>query len=233
MRLQVRPSSSLFAHTSPPHTQGITMGSMFRRSTLRLSILLAVAGLVFLSAGLRAQDNSRWTRKYKTPPPSSHIEVTVLKADNGKPIENAAVIFHPIEGDRDKGALELKSNEDGKVVIDVIPVGDTVRLQVIANGFQTYGQDYKVDKDTLTMEIRMKRPGQQYSIYKNNGATADNSKGSGSDKNDGSSKQAAPPASNDKPSGTAGAQPDSQSGSKPDSQSSKQPDQSQDEAQSK
>jgi hypothetical protein len=211
------------------------MESMFRRSTLRLSIFLAVAGLVFLSAGLRAQDNTRWTRKYKTPPPSSHIEVTVLKADSGKPIENAAVIFHPIEGDRDKGALELKSNEDGKVIIDVIPVGDTVRLQVIASGFQTYGQDYKIDKDALTMEIRMKRPGQQYSIYKNNGATADNGKGTGSDKNDGSSKQAAPPASGDKPSGsgTAGAQPDSQSGSKPDSQSSTQPDQSQDQAQSK
>ena len=203
------------------------MGSMFRRSTLRLRIFLAVAGLVFFSAGLRAQDNTRWTRKYKTPPASSHIEVTVLKADSGKPIENAAVIFHPIEGDRDKGALELKSNEDGKVIIDVIPVGDTVRLQVIASGFQTYGQDYKIDKDALTMEIRMKRPGQQYSIYKNNGATADNSKGAGSDKKDGSSKDAAPPASSDKPSGsgTAGAQPDSQSNAKPD--------QSQDEAQSK
>lgn len=208
---------------------------MFRRSTLRLSVFLAVAGLVFFSAALRAQDNTRWTRKYKTPPPSAHIEVTVLKADSGKPIENAAVIFHPVEGDRDKGALELKSNEDGKVVIDVIPVGDTVRLQVIANGFQTYGQDYKVDKDTLTMEIRMKRPGQQYSIYKNNGATADNSKGAGSDKNDGSSKQATPPASGDKSSGSgaAGSQPDSQSGSKPDSQSSSQPEQSQDQAQSK
>lgn len=212
---------------------------MSRRSTLRFSVFLAVAGLVLATAGLHAQDKSRWTRKYKTPPPSSRIEVTVLKADNGKPVEDAAVIFHPIEGDHDKGALELKTNEDGKAIIDVVPVGDTVRLQVIANGFQTYGQDYKIDKDSMTMEIRLKRPGHQYSIYKNDGATADSGSGSSSDKNSGSSKQADPPASSDKSSGSgsAGSQPNAQSDPKPDSQSSSQPDagteQAQPQAQSK
>jgi len=211
------------------------MVPMFRRSTLRLSVFLAVAGLVFATAGLRAQEKSRWTRKYKTPPPSSHIEVTVLKADNGKPIEDAAVIFHPIEGDRDKGALELKTNEDGKAIIDVVPVGDTVRLQVIANGFQTYGQDYKIDKDSMTMEIHLKRPGQQYSIYKNDGATADSGSGSNGNKSNDSSKQATPPASSDKSSGSgsAGSQPGSQSNSKPSPQSSAQSDSSSDQAQSK
>jgi hypothetical protein len=206
------------------------MRSMFRRCILRLSVFLAVAGLVFLSAGLCAQDNTRWTRKYKTPPQSSHIEVTILKADSGKPIENAAVIFHPIEGDRDKGALELKSDEDGKAIIDVIPIGDTVRLQVIASGFQTYGQDYKVDKDALTVEVRMKRPGQQYSLYKDKGAKSDS--GSGKPANPSanppatpSKDAAAPPASGDKPSSSGS------SGSQSSSQSSAQPDQ--DQAQSK
>jgi hypothetical protein len=42
-----------------------------------------------------------------------------------------------------------------------------VRLQIIAKGYQTYGGDYKIDKDEMTIEIRMKRPGEQYSIYKN------------------------------------------------------------------
>ena len=64
-----------------------------------------------------------------------------------------------------KRQLEVKTNEDGKTVIDVIPIGDTVRMQIIASGFQTYGEDYKVDKDQITKEVRMKRPGQQYSIY--------------------------------------------------------------------
>jgi hypothetical protein len=112
----------------------------------------------------------------------------VLKADNGKPIVNAAVIFHPVEGDKDKGSMELKTNEDGKALIDVIPVGDTVRLQVIARGFQTYGQDYKVDKEAMSMEVRMKRPGGQYSIYKNDNSASNNSgKDNGSGSNSGNS----------------------------------------------
>jgi hypothetical protein len=178
------------------------MKAMFHRTLLRCTLLLAVFGFAVTSIHLAAQDSSsnKWTRKYKTPPQSSRIEVTILKDFNGKPIENAAVIFHPIEGDRDKGSLELKTNEDGKAIIDVIPVGDTIRLQVIANGYQTYGQDYKVDKTEMSMEIRMKRPGSQYSIYKNGSASS----GNGSGNKAAPSKDSAPPAQNGKGSGSSG-----------------------------
>ena len=73
--------------------------------------------------------------------------------------------------------MELKTNEEGKAVIDVnIPVGDTVRLQVIANGFQTFGQDYKVDTDSKDITVRLKRPQQQYSTYDHaaSGSTSSN-----------------------------------------------------------
>ena len=90
----------------------------------------------------------------------------MVRDSTGKPIENAAVIFHPMEGERDKGNMELKTNEDGKTIIDVLPIGDTVRLQIIAKGFQTFGDDYKVDQAQMSIDIRMKRPGEQYSIYK-------------------------------------------------------------------
>jgi hypothetical protein len=69
--------------------------------------------------------------------------------------------------------MELKSNEDGKAVIDVLPIGDTVRVQIIAKGFQTYGQDFKIDKPEMAIEIKMKRPGEQYSIYKDHSKDAD------------------------------------------------------------
>jgi hypothetical protein len=70
-------------------------------------------------------------------------------------------------GEKDKGNMELKTNEDGKTVIEVLPIGDTVRLQIIAKGFQTFGDDYKIDKVRMAIEIRLKRPGEQYSTYKN------------------------------------------------------------------
>lgn len=150
---------------------------------------MAGIGLSGGSLALLAQSDNPHGRKYKAPPPSAHIEVTVLKDFNGKPVNDAHVIFHPTEGDRDKGSLELKTNEDGKAIIDVIPIGDTVTLQVIADGYQTYGQSYKIDKPEMTMEIRMKRPGGQYTIYKNTGSNS----GGGSGGSSNSSPSAPPP----------------------------------------
>jgi len=175
---------------------------MHQRSRFPVFALVAGFGLSLCSLALPAQNDNYHGRKYKAPPLSAHIEVTVLKDFNGKPVTSAHVIFHPTEGERDKGSLELKTNEDGKVVIDVIPIGDTVTLQVIANGYQTYGQSYKIDKPEMTMEVRMKRPGEQYSIYKPNGATSSGGSGSGGSSNP--SPNSAPPASGNKPSGSGG-----------------------------
>jgi len=120
---------------------------------------VSVAGL------LSAQDATHRGRKYTPPPPTAKITVTVVKAANGKPVENAAVIFHPIKNGKDEGGLELKTNEEGKVSIDVIPIGDTVRLQILASGFQTYGEDYAITTDTKDITVKMKHPDRQYSIY--------------------------------------------------------------------
>jgi hypothetical protein len=104
-------------------------------------------------------------RKYTPPPPTAKIVVTVTKATNGKPVQNAAVVFHPMKNGKDEGALELKTDEDGKAAIDVIPIGDTVRLQIIADGFQTFGEDYPIVTDSKEIDVKLKRPTKQYSIY--------------------------------------------------------------------
>jgi hypothetical protein len=171
---------------------------MFLRFPSRLTVLVAGFSLAAGTLAVSAQDNPK-PRKFKVPPPSARIEVTVLRDVNGKPIENAAVVFHPMEGEKDKGAMELKTNEDGKTVIDVLPMGDTVRLQVIAKGFQTYGEDFKVDKSEIAIEVKLKRPGEQYSIYKNHPATADAGKDGGKPANPPKDGAAPPADSKDKP----------------------------------
>jgi hypothetical protein len=154
-----------------------TMEAMSRRSQFALTVFVVGFGLIACSLAAHAQDApAKRGRKYKSPPPTARIEVTIVRDTNGKPIENAAVVFHPMVGEKDEGNMELKTNEDGKTIIDVLPIGDTVRLQVIARGFQTYGEDYKVDKTDISIDIRMKRPGEQYSIYKSHDATASGSK---------------------------------------------------------
>jgi hypothetical protein len=128
------------------------------RWVLPLFLLIAVAAPGLLAQATRG-------RKYTPPPPTAKITVTVMKETNGKPVENAAVVFHPMKGNKDEGNLELKTNEDGKATIDVIPIGDTVRLQVIADGFQTFGDDYQITTDAKEIQVKLKRPARQYSIY--------------------------------------------------------------------
>ncbi|HVN93028.1 MAG TPA: carboxypeptidase-like regulatory domain-containing protein [Terracidiphilus sp.] len=203
---------------------------MYRRSVLQFCVLPASFGLIAGSFALRAQDDSHHGRKYKAPPPSSTISVTVVRGYNGKPIPGAHVIFHPIEGDKDKGALELKTGEDGKATIDVIPLGDTVTLQVIADGFQTYGQVYKIDKLNMAMEVRMNRPTRQYSIYNHPADNSGSGDGSGSGNGSGSNNASGSGDGSGKSSGSAPdskpSSPPSDSGSKP-SQSDPPPSQNQ------
>jgi 5-hydroxyisourate hydrolase-like protein (transthyretin family) len=168
-------------------------------------VLLAALVLALLPPTLGAQqDNSGRGRKYKPPPPTSRIEVTVLRDVNGKPIENAAVVFHAMAGEKNEGNMELKTNEDGKAIIDVMPIGDTVRLQIIAKGFQTFGDDYKIDKAQMAIEIRMKRPGEQYSIYKKHPEKSEGGK------DPDTAKPASPPAGAAAPANKPAAQPDAQ-----------------------
>jgi len=98
--------------------------------------------------------------------PESSLSFLVLKDDNGKPIRNAAVILHGVgqHGKQEKTGFELKSDNDGKTHFDGIPYG-TWRIQVIAPGFQTFGDDYSINQPAQEITIRLKRPQGQYSIY--------------------------------------------------------------------
>ena len=135
-------------------------------------LALAVLGvLVPVCVPARAQDDDspRYRgRKYKAPPETSKIEVTVLKSFNKKPIDGAHVIFHPEMNGKDEGYMELKTHQDGKAVIDVIPTGSTVRLQVLADGFATYAQDFTISEPERTITVEMERPKAQVSTYVDN-----------------------------------------------------------------
>lgn len=137
--------------------------SVVARRFLNFSFCLTV--FLLLAPGLLHAQEQHRGRKYTPPPPTAKITVTVIKATNGKPVENAAVVFHPMKDGKGEGNMELKTNEDGKVTIDVVPVGDNLRLQVIADGFQTFGDDYEIPDATKDIQIKLKPPARQYSIY--------------------------------------------------------------------
>lgn len=105
-------------------------------------------------------------KKDEEPQGQSDVKFQVLKADNGKPVRNAAVILHPVgsDGNQSRRGSELKTSAEGTTEI-AVPYGK-VRVQVIAPGFQTYGEDYVFNEPEKTIVIKLNRPGEQYSIYK-------------------------------------------------------------------
>lgn len=179
---------------------------MWCRRIFRLAGLVCIVALA-ATLVLPASAQRRRGRKYKAPAPATTFKVTVLRHDDNKPIENASVIFHLLG---DKGNMELKSNEDGECVIDVLPTGSHVLVQVIAHGYQTYGGDYMLNKPTKSIVIRLNRPGKQYSIYDNHDQASNGSqngeKGKSSDsaaKDEGKSGSADKSENKDKSSGSA------------------------------
>jgi hypothetical protein len=102
--------------------------------------------------------------------PMSDLRFVVVRDYNGKPVRNAAVVLHPVnrKGKQARGGLELKTDGEGRTNIDGIPYGP-LRVQVLAQGFQTFGEDYKIDKAEMEIMVKLKRPGGQYSIYENHG----------------------------------------------------------------
>ncbi len=145
------------------------------RRTRILALPLILVFCLFVAAPHLAlgQDEApvRRGRKYKAPPETSHIEVLVTKKANGKPISNAAVVFNPSKGGKDIGSLEVKTDPEGKAIIDVIPTGSLVRVQIIANGYATFAEDYQaylIPEPTRQISIAMLRPQEQISAYEDN-----------------------------------------------------------------
>ena len=97
---------------------------------------------------------------------TSNLKFMVVKDKNGKPIRNASVILHPVDkhGHQERGGLQVKTDGEGKTSYDGVPYGK-LRIQVIASGFQTFGEDFDINKPVTEINIRMKPPQEQYSIY--------------------------------------------------------------------
>ena len=133
-----------------------------RPRLLNLRVMVGVGlALSVLAVGAAAQRDRRAEEE-----PTAAINFLVLKDDNGKPVRNAAVIMHPVNshGKQQRGGMELKTDSEGKSSFDGVPYGK-LRVQVLAQGFQTFGEDYDVTQAKMDLTIKLKRPQGQYSVY--------------------------------------------------------------------
>jgi hypothetical protein len=95
----------------------------------------------------------------------------VVKSQSGKPIDRASVIVRFVEGrsivklgKSIRTTFEMRTNQEGEVKIPEIPQGK-IRIQIIAKGYQTYGQIHEIEEPEKTLEIKLNPPQQQYSSH--------------------------------------------------------------------
>ncbi len=135
-------------------------------------MMLALAFLATFSAHAQKEQKEPHYRGYKPLPPAAVITVKVERTDNGKPIENAAVLFKASKNGRNQGSLEIKSDPEGKAKLDIIEVGSHVMVQVIADGYSTAAVDFDVPTEEKNVTIKMEKPRAQVSGYENNDGKA-------------------------------------------------------------
>jgi len=106
--------------------------------------------------------------------PASADDVTKLKivvtTRSGRPIDRADVIVRfggrslVKLGKMVRTTWEMRSSQDGVAEIPDMPKGQ-VRIQVIAKGYQTFGDTFEVTEDERTIEIKLNPPQKQYSSH--------------------------------------------------------------------
>ncbi|MCW5964929.1 MAG: carboxypeptidase regulatory-like domain-containing protein [Bryobacterales bacterium] len=121
-------------------------------------LLLAVFGLALAMPALAAD------------PDLTAITVEVMN-DRDKPIPRASVIVRFVEGrsvvklgKKIITSYELRTSNEGKVTVPPIPQGK-ILIQVIAKGYQTYGDYHEIYEDEKTIPIVMAAPAKQYSSH--------------------------------------------------------------------
>ncbi|MGD0508351.1 MAG: carboxypeptidase-like regulatory domain-containing protein [Terriglobales bacterium] len=131
-----------------------------RRNVLTVMALVIVLGLGVVGMAWAQDDEG----------PMSNLRFVVVRDSDGKPVRNAEVVLHPVKrkGKQAQGEMELKTDAEGKTNVDGIPYGP-LRVQVLAPHFQTFGEDYEINKPEMEITVKLKHPGGQYSIYDNHG----------------------------------------------------------------
>jgi Carboxypeptidase regulatory-like domain len=108
---------------------------------------------------------------------TAKLSFLVIRDYSGKPVRNASVVMHPVKknGKQGRGGFELKTDADGKASFEGVPYGP-LRVQVLADGFQTFGDDYDIERPAVEITIKMKRPSGQYSVYEDHSNDKDKDK---------------------------------------------------------
>jgi len=129
-----------------------------------LLVASALVSAAFSSPTLAHQAKNSPPPQAQAPAPINRLTVEVTGGDNDKPVENASVYLKTVEQHAikdKKSELNVKTNQFGVAHVPEAPLG-RVLIQVVAEGWKTYGHWYDITDPKQTIKIHLERPPKWY-----------------------------------------------------------------------
>ncbi len=136
---------------------------------LRLCLVLAAALAPFCVHSGSAQDPPPSSPAPKPvtprPDPQARVTIEVTGGEKETPVENASVYVKYVEERKirkdKKMELNVKTNREGVAHVPDAPLG-RVLIQVLAEGWKSYGRWFDITDPKQTIKIRLERPPKWY-----------------------------------------------------------------------
>jgi hypothetical protein len=138
--------------------QRVNVGNagMLKRTSFRVSLVLLAMlfGLALLMPALNAQSDKAPAASDKRNG-TSRLRIELTGGDSNKPVADASVYLR--FPDQKKVELDLKTNQEGIARSPEIRQGK-VLIQVVAQGWKTYGEYHDVTESEQTIQIHLVKP---------------------------------------------------------------------------
>jgi hypothetical protein len=127
-----------------------------------MAVLLGL--LVTPAAGLGQDTGSTKSQQDPAPAAIARLTIEVTGGDSNKPIENASVYVKTVEERMIKDKkfeVNVKTNQKGVAHVPDPPTGK-VLIQIVADGWKTYGQWHEITDQRQVIKIHLEKPPKWY-----------------------------------------------------------------------
>ena len=134
------------------------------RPEIRIARAAAVLlGLLAVPLALRGHQDAKG-KPEQPAAPTAKLTIEVTAGDENKPVENASVYLKTVEEHMIKDKkfeVNVKTNQKGVAHVPDPPTG-RVLIQVVADGWKTYGHWFDVTDPRQVIKIHLEKPPKWY-----------------------------------------------------------------------
>jgi hypothetical protein len=156
----------IVAERLDPATRSVEDGILApMRFRVSAAVCIATWALCAAQIPALAQNKATPPAKQQAGPQVSRITIEVSGGETEAPVENASIYIKYVEERKivkdKKLEMNVKTNKDGTAHVPDAPMGRAL-VQVVADGWKTYGRWYDVTEAKQTIKIHLDKPAKWY-----------------------------------------------------------------------